>query len=287
MGLSYIPLYPRCRFTGCTPGGYGLRGFLLSTKRGRRIMCLMQSTESPDPAGQDARDIEPQFLRPPSARQRAAMYVDGFNLYHALNDLGQPHLKWLNLQAVARLLVAGRPEDVVRIVFCTAVPTQSVEKQNRHRLYVRALEGTGVTVFKGHFSEEPRHCRKCGHQWQHPTEKEGDTSLAITVIDDAHRDRFDVAYLVSADGDHAPVARMIRDGFPSKRLVTVAPPNRQHNFKIRDAAHSKSAITADLVEKCLFGRAVPDENGNMVIRPPAYDPPPGWVAPQDRPKKGG
>lgn len=228
---------------------------------------------------------EPAKPTPPP-RQRAALYVDGFNLYHSLDDLKQPHLKWLDLAAVARLLVAGRPEDVVRIVFCTAIRTDDPSRITRHRAYVRALESTGVVVLRGYFAEEQRRCRSCGAIWMHPTEKEGDTSLAITVIDDAHRDRFDVAYLVTADGDQAPVARMVRDGFPGKRLVTVAPPNRSHNFKIRDAAHSRASITPDLVERCLFPRGVTDRQGNLVIRPPQYDPPAGWVPPHQRPKGG-
>lgn len=221
----------------------------------------------------------------PPARLRAALYVDGFNLYHALDDLRQPHLKWLNLAAVGRLLVAGRPEDIVRIVFCTAIRTDDPTRITRHRAYVRALEGVGVVVLRGYFAEEQRRCRSCEAIWMHPSEKEGDTSLAITVIDDAHRDRFDVAYLVTADGDQAPVARMIRDGFPEKRLVTVAPPNRSHNFKIRDAAHSRSSITPELAERCLFPRGPLDAAGNLVVRPAEYDPPPGWVAPSQRPKK--
>lgn len=241
----------------------------------------MSSPDSPPASGQAPTPAEPSKPSPPS-RIRAALYVDGFNLYHSLDDLRQPHLKWLNLAAVARLLVAGRPEDVVRMVFCTAVTTRDPAKQIRHRLYVRALEGAGVVVLQGHFSTEERKCRSCGAVWQHPTEKEGDTSLAIAVIDDAHRDRFDVAYLVTADGDQAPVARMIRDGFPGKRLVTVAPPNRSHNFKIRDAAHAKASITPDLVERCLFPRGTMDAQGNLVIRPPQYDPPPGWVPPNQR-----
>ncbi|MFO1241201.1 MAG: hypothetical protein U1E64_12690 [Sphingomonadaceae bacterium] len=27
--------------------------------------------------------------------RRVIVYIDGFNLYHAIDDLGQPHLKWL------------------------------------------------------------------------------------------------------------------------------------------------------------------------------------------------
>ena len=26
---------------------------------------------------------------------RVACYIDGFNLYHAIDDLDKPHLKWL------------------------------------------------------------------------------------------------------------------------------------------------------------------------------------------------
>ncbi|WP_198384306.1 NYN domain-containing protein [Roseomonas sp. KE2513] len=228
---------------------------------------------------------EPARPTPPP-RKRAALYVDGFNLYHSLDDLKQPHLKWLNIAAVARLLVAGRPEDVVRIVFCTAIRMDDPGRIGRHRAYVRALEGVGVVVLKGYFAEERRKCRSCGATWMHPTEKEGDTSLSITVIDDAHRDRFDVAYLITADGDQAPVARMIRDSFPDKELVTVAPPGRSHNYTILSATSRKASITEATVERSLFDRAPRDVAGNLVMRPREYDPPAGWVPPHLRPRKG-
>lgn len=245
----------------------------------------MHSDESHAASGQDQPSPK-KPSKPTQPRLRAALYVDGFNLYHSLDDLGQPHFKWLDIAAVSRLLVAGRPEDVVRVVFCTAIRTDDPARITRHRLYVRALEGTGVVVLRGYFARESRVCRSCGAVWKHPTEKEGDTSLALAVLDDAHRDRYDVAYLVTADGDQAPTARMIRKGFPSKRLVTVAPPGRQHNFKILQEAHRKASITTATVEKCLFPRGAKDAQGNLVIRPTQYDPPPGWVSPHLRPKAG-
>ncbi len=173
-----------------------------------------------------------------------------------------------------------------RIVFCTAIRTDDPARITRHRAYLRALEGVGVDVLRGYFAQEQRWCRSCGTTWMHPSEKEGDTSLSITVIDDAHRDRFDVAYLVTADGDQAPVARMIRDGFPAKELVTVAPPGRSHNYTILQAASRKASITEALVERSLFDKATKDTAGNLVLRPREYDPPPGWVPPHLRPKKG-
>jgi len=32
-------------------------------------------------------------------------YIDGFNLYHAIDELAQPHLKWLNLWALSSHLL--------------------------------------------------------------------------------------------------------------------------------------------------------------------------------------
>lgn len=38
---------------------------------------------------------------------RGAIYVDGFNLYHAISDLGMPHLKWLDLWRLGSLIARG------------------------------------------------------------------------------------------------------------------------------------------------------------------------------------
>ena len=46
---------------------------------------------------------------------RAAFYVDGFNLYHPINDLGKPYLKWLDLWALGEHLIPGRSEGVVKV----------------------------------------------------------------------------------------------------------------------------------------------------------------------------
>jgi uncharacterized LabA/DUF88 family protein len=185
---------------------------------------------------------------------RAAVYIDGFNFYHALDGLARPHLKWLDHSKLARLLVAGRRETIVRIVFCTAVRKDKPEKRERHWVYLKALQGAGVELLVGHFSKEKRSCWNCRDSWEHPTEKEGDVSLALAVIDDAYRDVYDVAYLITADGDQAPTVRLLKQRFaatanrPAKRLITVAPPERKHNFKIRDEAHSHQSISIPQLE---------------------------------------
>ena len=74
-----------------------------------------------------------------SARKRAAPYIDGLNPYHSFDDIKQIYLKLLNLAALARPLVTGRPEDVVRIVFCVVIRTHDPARIMRHRAYLWAL----------------------------------------------------------------------------------------------------------------------------------------------------
>jgi len=36
---------------------------------------------------------------------RTIVYIDGFNFYHAVDDLGEPHLKWVDLWALSEKLL--------------------------------------------------------------------------------------------------------------------------------------------------------------------------------------
>ena len=80
---------------------------------------------------------------------RAAFYIDGFNLYHPINDLNQPHLKWLNLWDLGQLLIPPQSETLVRVVFGTAIVTQDYNKIARHQQYMKALEIVGGGLREG------------------------------------------------------------------------------------------------------------------------------------------
>lgn len=126
---------------------------------------------------------------------RAAFYIDGFNVYHAINDLNKPHYKWLNWFALAKTLIPSRSESLERVVLCTALRTDQPQKMIRHRVYIAALEAAGVEVIRGSFLREPRDCHLCGAVWQAPVEKQGDVNIALEAISDAYEDRFDHCYI--------------------------------------------------------------------------------------------
>jgi uncharacterized LabA/DUF88 family protein len=213
---------------------------------------------------------------------RAAFYIDGFNLYHPINDLNQPHLKWLNLWDLGQLLIPPQSETLVRVVFGTAIVTQDYNKIARHQQYMKALEIVGVVCVKGSKAFEPAKCRNCGSQWKEPKEKETDINLALSLFDDAYQDIFDHAYLLSSDSDQAATARMFKMRFPQKKFTSVSPPTRDPSKAILAHADHKIKLSVEHLERCLFGAAVGLGTPNAVRRPATYAPPAGWVDPRDR-----
>jgi hypothetical protein len=216
------------------------------------------------------------------APERAAFYFDGFNFYHAIDNLGEPYLKWLNLWELAAHLIPRKSQKIVQVVWCTAIKTDDSAKQLRYRALERALTSVGVTRLNGHFITEAHNCRECGREWRVSVEKQGDVNLALALIDDAHRDIFDHAYLVTADSDQAATARLFAERFPAKTLTSVAPPMRPHSKNILAYTRRTVVINKGHLESCLFPRAVMKDGAVAAIRPKEYDPPAGWVPPRLR-----
>jgi hypothetical protein len=204
---------------------------------------------------------------------RAALYIDGFNLYHAIDDLAENHLKWLDLWALGNLLIPSNTEKLVKVVWCTAVRTDDVQKMLRQREYIRALQGTGITCLEGHFAKESRNCKNCGGQWQAPVEKQGDVNLAIALIDDAYRDVFDHAYLITADSDQAATVGLLKSRLPQKKLTSVSPPGRSHCKEILSHDPAKIALGVSHLERCLFPKYVVVGGKPIATRSMVYDPP--------------
>ncbi len=213
----------------------------------------------------------------PLFRKRAAFYIDGFNLYHAIDAYKRPYLKWLNLKALGRA-IAPKSEVVKRIVWCSAIRPQAKSKIKRHEDYMKVLQSQGVLCRMGHFVHAQDGCNACGHSWQLSVEKQGDVNLALSIAADAEDDLFDVCYLITADGDHAATARYLKQRFPKKKLVLVTPPGRFHNHHIERLAdecieiemhHIEASLLPEMtkVRKRLLAR--PD----LIARPEQYNPP--------------
>lgn len=218
-------------------------------------------------------------------RKRGGVYVDGFNVYHAIDDLGKPYLKWLDLRRLAEIFAVGHAHEIVRIVFCSAIFPGDFGKQKRQEAYIAALKATNVEVLLGHTTKEPAECRGCGNRWDQPREKETDINVALSLFSDAARGAIDVAFLVTADTDQAATLRFMRRLHPDIELVVVTPPGREKSKHLRDLSSKNIALTEAHVDLAVFPAMIRPEHGRLVTWPKEYAPPIGWIHPNDRPAR--
>jgi len=208
---------------------------------------------------------------------RVAAFVDGFNLYHALRDLGRDHLKWLNLRLLCEHFARRPALSLVDVFYFSAYATWRPSSYRRHREYVRALQANGVTVVMGRFKGKDRWCWRCQAGWKDHEEKETDVNIALQLLLGGLRGRFDRALLVSGDSDLAPAVRLLRAEAPGVDVRILTPPGRLHSMELVDAAGGLKCgrrIDPIHVERSLLPREVRDRTGRLVAsRPAEYEPP--------------
>lgn len=192
--------------------------------------------------------------------------MDGFNLYHAVDDLRDQTLKWLNLRALSEGLL--RPGEILATVnYFSAYATWRPSSYAKHRTYTAALRATGVNVVMGNFKKKDRRCLNCGATWVAHEEKETDVHMAVQLVADALRAACARIIVISADSDLVPAIKL------AKRLATspievfvAAPPGR---YTAARELNPKLEITVGRVRKALLPMEVRDQAGKVVASCPA------------------
>lgn len=217
----------------------------------------------------------------PAGLKRVACFVDGFNLYHAIDDLNtgrRPchHLKWLDLRKLAQAFVRPSSEVVTDIHYFSAYATWIPDAHARHRQYVAALQASCVTVKLGQFKAKDRSCRSCRATWTGHEEKESDVNFAVELLNSSWRNEFDRAIIVTADTDIVPVLQMVKRDHPHLQLTAAIPEKRFGKaLALREACHTALRIKESHMLNSLFPEQVVDANGAVAAtRPAKYSPPP-------------
>jgi uncharacterized LabA/DUF88 family protein len=220
---------------------------------------------------------------------RAALYVDGFNLYHPIAQMGAAdnHLKWACLWKLGEAICQKGGQQLERVVFCTAVPKveRDAGKHDRHIRFNSAQKARGASIILGHYV--PEEIEENGSptgrtKW---VEKQTDINVALSLLFDGLDDLYDVAFLLSADTDQVATARVFSERLAplGKQMVGVAPPGRKvptgySQFGIKGLTLSKYQL-----ECCVMPEEI--QGPEKIIRRPAeYAPPADWTHPENRPK---
>ncbi len=207
-------------------------------------------------------------------RTRVISFIDGFNLYHAIDKLQRPELKWVNLKALSQIFLKSYSEELIEVFYFSAYAEHMPEPtQKQQKDYFRALELKGVKTILGHFKKKNRRCPECHNKWIGHEEKETDVNIALYLLHLAYRDAFDRALVISNDSDLAPAIQMIRKFFPKKRVTTVAPSHHYHSNELIKVSSDRTKIRVEHLERCLLPLVVSDASGLIsVSRPQGYMP---------------
>jgi len=190
------------------------------------------------------------------SKKRLNCYIDGFNLYHSIDDLGPKfnYLKWLNLWSLADAFVKTSTEQLQSVYYFSALAYWLKEPRKRHEEFIKAIRHFGVTPILGNFKKKPGFCKSCGAKWTAHEEKQSDVNIAAYLIHHFHMNQFDKALIMTADSDLCPAIQLILDSYTDKEIVILVPPNR---YKI--TRELRGIVTAQKIkQKHLTNNQLPD-----------------------------
>lgn len=161
-------------------------------------------------------------------RKRVMLFIDGSNFYHAVKQIcGKASVDFAKL--VSALVGPGR--DLVRVYYYNA-PVNALEvpeQYSRQQRFLSALRRLDYFEVKlGRLVRRPNGM----------VEKGVDVRLATDMVAAGLRDRYDVAVLVSGDGDFADAVQIVKD---AGKHVEVAFPR----------SPSLSAALVDVCDRCI------------------------------------
>jgi len=172
--------------------------------------------------------------------QRAMAYIDGFSLYFGLREKGWRYYYWLNVKSLCEKFAKPPQRQLEGVKYFTSKIKGNPDKVARQDAFIQALKTvSGLDVLYGKYGTRGYKCQRCSYsEGLLPTEKMTDVYIASEMLLDASQNRYDIAYLISGDKDLVPVIRIIKEAFPSRRIVLIPPPMR-YCSDLAEVAHTK------------------------------------------------
>ena len=202
-------------------------------------------------------------------KDRVIFFIDGFNLYHAINFNQNFHkYKWLNLSKLASLYIT-KQENVEAVYYFTALATWSQSKMKKHKTFIRALELNNVNIIYGEFKRRDKFCNKCKRTYQTFEEKQTDVNIAIQLFKLSIEDKYDKAIIISGDSDLIPSISAVRNTFPHKKIGVIIPIGRGAEA-LKQACDFHMKMKEKHLISSLFEKEINLGNNEKLICPPEW-----------------
>ncbi len=204
-------------------------------------------------------------------KKKIAVYVDGFNLYHAIKNLEANRLKWLDLRLLSEKFIDRKTESIEKIYYFSAIATHMGEDSAiRHRAYISALSQFGIEFVPGHFKRKPFKYK--GSEIQRHEEKETDVNIGIHIVRDAILKTYDKLLVITNDTDIIPAIKMAKHHNAAIEIKIITPPTYDAHHTLRKVADQKEAVCIQKqhLEKSLLPDRITAKSGKIIKMPDSY-----------------
>ena len=210
---------------------------------------------------------------------RTYVYVDGFNLYYGLLR-GTPY-KWLDVETFAKKIIPSRYQ-LLAIKYFTARVVPRYNDPNVHirqDVYLRALKKhiPKLTIYEGHFASHEKWMRRADKPDKkvkviRSEEKGSDVNLAAHLINDAWKDEYDCAVIISNDSDFSQALRIIKED--CKKRVGLIVPIKKKEYPAEKLTQYANFVYSRITDKKLADSQLPNPIPGTSISKPKF-----WLIP--------
>jgi uncharacterized LabA/DUF88 family protein len=185
---------------------------------------------------------------PDQEKRRAAVFVDGSNFYKNLENAGM-RKGTLDFGKFSQKLILDRVW--VGTFYYTAPVRREDDPEGattQQRFFSHLRKTKGVNLKLGVLEERSEECAKCKTKSRFMLQKGVDVLIAVDMIAKAMEDKYDDAYLVSADADFVPLVEYVR--FTLKKKVFCVSPRGSRYGKLGNACNTAIPITQQFLDEC-------------------------------------
>ena len=210
---------------------------------------------------------------------RVISYIDGFNLYYGLRNAGYKKQYWLDLHKLSQNLMPRGCEVIKTHYFTSRINEGSgKDKRERQTAFIEALETIPkIQITYGRYETNDfkcpdcdiqQSCYKCKMKFIVNKEKMTDVNIAVSMVVDALRDKYDHALLISADSDLVTAVHSVRSIF--SKPVTIAFPPQMPSKNLAKVASNSFTIGKSRLKQCQLPESIKKSDGYEITRPIAW-----------------
>ncbi|MBW5389339.1 NYN domain-containing protein [Brachyspira hampsonii] len=199
-------------------------------------------------------------------------YIDGFNIYHAIDRLNNNKLKWINYYDLCKSLLKDN-EIINKVYYFSAYAFWKPYSQNKHYIFIQALKYFNVEVVLGNFKKKSKNLiindnngNIIKYNYEYHEEKESDVNIAIYLVRDACNRNCDKAILLSGDSDLVPAIKMAKEENADLKVGVVVPPNVQASSLKNISDFDIKLLKID-ISSFLLPNSIKLETGHTIICP--------------------